>query len=86
MNEEHEKQFIEFLELEGYGRVRYVPNWGYCGLHQFIFTVGVCYGLDYTGLKGRFCFSTLNEALGFYETWTGKELPKVGVDGCTAIK
>ena len=75
----------EIVEL-GYHYPRYIEGVGWCGIRQFIFTVGVCYGLDRIGYTGRFCFKTLNDELGFYDAWNGIEQPVVGQDGCTAIK
>lgn len=80
------QKIIEMLTEYEYFQIRYVEGWGWCGLQRFIFTVGVCHGLDNIGRKGRFCFHTLGDALAFYEEWDGSKLPVVGEDGCTAIK
>ena len=59
----------------------------YFGLMPFMFTWGVAVNLRPNGIyDGRFCFSSLQEALAFFESWDFKTRPVVGVDGCTADK
>lgn len=70
----------------GYARLRVVPGRGVCGILRFIYTVGVCYGLDETGYAGRYCFDTAQNAGLFLQDWNGETLPVIGEDGCTAIK
>lgn len=71
---------------EGYTDLTWRKPAGVCGILRFIYTVGVCYGLDETGRRGRFCFDTMQNAQLFLKDWNGVTLPKVGEDGCTAIK
>lgn len=80
------KDLKSILEGHGYECVRQVEGWGWCGILRMMFTVGVCHGMDETGLKGRFCFDTRQNAYLFLDEWDGKTLPEVGIDGCTAIK
>ncbi len=75
-----------FLESQGYFAVREIRGRGWCGLYRFLFTVGVCHGMDWSGLSGRFCFESLPSALNFYVNWDGITLPVLGENGCTAIK
>ena len=77
---------IERLHELGYREIREVGELGLCGIMRFLFTCGVCYGLDETGYAGRICFDTWQNAFMFLEEWDGVTLPKVGDDGCTAIK
>ena len=70
----------------GYTHVREVPDRGLVGLLPFIYTWGVCYGLDEDGYRGRVCFDDLASAQGFVQEWDGKELPPIGEDGVTAHK
>lgn len=75
------------LEYLGYTDVRYVnKDVGWCGVGRFIYTCGVCINMDATGMSGRFCFDTEQNARLFLKDWDGKTYPEVGVDGCTAIK
>jgi hypothetical protein len=57
-----------------------------CATMRFIYTVGVCYGIDSTGYRGRFCFESYQCAELFLKDWDGKTLPVIGEDGCKAIK
>lgn len=75
----------QILTSNGYMNVRCI-NGLWCGVHRYIFTVGVCYGLDETGYRGRFCFSTYQNAALFLKDWDGETPPEIGIDGCTAIK
>jgi hypothetical protein len=75
----------DFFFNLGYREIRLIDG-EYCGLLRFIYTVGVCYGLDETGYRGRFCFDNHLDASLFLADWDGVTLPVVGEDGCTAIK
>lgn len=87
MNEVNRDELImEKCRELGYARLRFVPDRGVCGILRFIYTVGVCYGLDETGYAGRFCFDTAQNAALFLQNWDGETLPVIGEDGCTAIK
>ena len=77
---------VKQLNELGYHEIRFIPDLGLCGVQRFMFTCGVCYGLDETGYAGRICFDTWQNASLFLKEWDGVTLPKVGDDGCTAIK
>jgi hypothetical protein len=77
---------IDQMREMGYGKLREIPNRGLCGVFRFLFTVGVVYGIDEVGYKGRYCFDTALNAGLFLEDWDGITLPVVGIDGCTALK
>ena len=62
---------INFLKDQGYYNLREVPGRGICGLHRFIFTVGLIYGLDKYGYKGRWCYAGNLEARKALEEWDG---------------
>jgi hypothetical protein len=51
------KELKEQLESEGYRELVEIPGRGICGLMGFIFTVGLCYGIDAIGYEGRYCYS-----------------------------
>lgn len=76
----------ELLLLEGYGNLRELEPVGVCGTYRFLFTVGVCFGLDRSGYRGRFCFDTQADAEAFLNEWDGLTYPVIGDDGCIAIK
>lgn len=76
----------EILNENGYLHIKYVEGWGWCAIQYFIFTVGVCFGLDETGRAGRFCFADLQSAMSFYQDWDGTTQPIIGQNGCLAIK
>ena len=73
------------LTENGYEEIRII-NGMVCGIHRFIYTCGVCYGLDDTGYVGRYCFDSAGYASLFLRDWDGLTTPEIGVDGCTAIK
>jgi hypothetical protein len=84
LNRETLKAVLEIVH--GYEHVREIDGLGFVGLSRFIFTVGVLWGLDESGYKGRFCFDTHMDAELFLREWDGTTYPVVGEDGCTAIK
>lgn len=69
----------------GYKNIRVIDG-VVCGTMRFMFTVGVCIGIDDVGYSGRFCFNTQMEADLFLAEWDGQTMPVIGEDGCTAIK
>lgn len=81
MNNLEEHMFTE----HGYTQLRHINGMA-CGVMRFIYTCGVCFGLDDTGYVGRYCFDTYQNASLFLKDWDGLSTPKVGVDGCTAVK
>ena len=81
MNSELEK----LLAAEGYENVREIDGM-VCATVRFIYTVGVCYGIDSIGYRGRFCFDSQQNAELFLKEWDGVTSPVIGEDGCTAIK
>lgn len=77
---------MAYWQDQHYFDIRFFGHHGYCGLQRFMFTVGVCLGLTFSGYECRFCFNTLNDAQHFYKHWDGTTVPVIGIDGCTAIK
>ena len=75
----------KLLADEGYENAREIDG-VVCATMRFIYTVGVCYGIDRVGYRGRFCFSNNMDAVAFLFDWDGKTPPVIGEDGCTAIK
>jgi hypothetical protein len=66
------------LEKEGYTDLRYIDGVGFCGLRDFAFTIGLCYGLEEWGYLGRYCYPKefRDDAQKGLQIWGGK----VGID------
>lgn len=62
MTEQLEKDKIrleeirDYLTENGYYNLRIVPGRGICGLMEFVYTIGLCEGLDEMGYQGRWCY------------------------------
>jgi len=76
---------LYLIRGHGYTDLREI-NGMTCGVMRFLYTCGVCYGLDETGYVGRYCFDTHQNACLFLKDWDGLKTPQVGTDGCTAVK
>jgi hypothetical protein len=76
---------LQHANENGYENAREIDG-VVCGIMRFMYTVGVCYGIDKTGYSGRFCFSSYMDATLFLKEWDGQTPPVIGEDGCTAIK
>lgn len=63
------------LEDEGYYLIREIPGHGTCGLFNFMFTVGLCVGIDEQGYYGRYCYATKAEAAVAITIWSGEGDP-----------
>lgn len=63
------RELISNLQKEGYIHLIELPKVGICGILEFMFTWGVCYGLDEYGYMGRYCFPTYEQALLALSTW-----------------
>lgn len=76
-DEENLEELREFLTKEGYHYLRVVPGRGICGLMGFMYTVGLCHGLDKGGYKGRWCYpqEKAMQALMCLAMWDGKDDP-----------
>lgn len=71
-NEEIEK-FL--LSHELYSNIKFIPNIGYCCVHDFCYTTGLLYGLTERGIKGRYCYPSRDEAIQAIEQWDGTGSP-----------
>lgn len=65
----------KLLTNEGYTNLRYIDGVGWCGLYRFIFTTGLCIGLDDVGYKGRYCYPTHLDASEALKEWDGTNDP-----------
>lgn len=61
----------EKLDEHGYSNTVTVPHRGRCGLRRMAFTVGLFYGIDDIGYKGRYCFHSYKEAAEALVEWSG---------------
>jgi len=70
-------ELIEWLTEQGYQQVREIPGRGLCGLKEFIFTIGICEGLNEHSFEGRWCYpkDIILEAALAYGTWDGVSDP-----------
>jgi hypothetical protein len=71
----------------GYSPTRMLPTGEVAGVMAFIFTYGLCTGMDEWGYTRRWCYPTRFSAKAALETWDGKGDPPgpwikyKGVDG-----
>lgn len=54
----------KFLTEQGYSGLTETKHYGIIGIRQFIFTFGLCVGLDRIGLDRRYCYTSLGFAQG----------------------
>ena len=73
-----QEQLIKKLEREGYHHIKEIPGRGLCGLMQFVFTVGLCYGIGEHGYEGRYCYPNEEAANAYiaFQIWGGKDDPQ----------
>lgn len=64
-------ELMEELMQNGYSIIMRVPGRGVCAVIRMVYTVGLCYGLDKTGYRGRYCYETLQEAISALALWDG---------------
>jgi len=65
------------LIANGYYGLRELSNGKIIGLSDFIFTIGLCYGLDESGYKGRYCYPRESRADAYLAVreWNGIGTP-----------
>ena len=85
-NEQVNRTIKTFLKSQHYTNITILEDDNVCAIMASLFTWDVCYGVDYEGCKGRFCFNNLVDARKFLKEWDGVTHPVVGENGCTAIK
>lgn len=56
------EELIAELESQGYTHIRHVEGLGLCALMRFIYTTGLCVGVDDGGYVGRYCYSNHADA------------------------
>ncbi len=65
------EELKQYLESEGYVSIREIPGRGVCALYSFMFTIGLVYGIDLTGYKGRWCYDSVIGAVNAISNWDG---------------
>ena len=56
---------------EGYFDIREIEGVGICSLMTFAFTTGLIVGMNESGYRGRYCFSSKEEASKSLKEWDG---------------
>ena len=56
-SEEFKKRFPEYVDI------RRLEDGNYIGVLPNLFTNALCYGLDECGIKGRFCYERIEDAI-----------------------
>lgn len=65
------QKLFDILTKEGYTHLKYIDAQGICGLHRFVFTVGLVVGLHENGYKGRYCYENSFDAIQDISSWDG---------------
>ena len=65
------KEFAALLKAQGYSWPEKLASGEWAGIRQFMFTWGLCVGLDKTGYRTRFCYEDITDALFALATWDG---------------
>lgn len=76
-------ELIDFLKKNGYYNLRHIEGVGICGMRNFLFTIGLCYGLTRNGFSGRYCYprdlgsesTTECDVETALKVWNGKNSP-----------
>tara|TARA_R110000851_G_scaffold78000_5_gene172090 strand:+ start:23550 stop:23885 length:336 start_codon:yes stop_codon:yes gene_type:complete len=53
---ENTKEVKEKMEVEGYKNITYVKGKGWCGVKAFMFTIGLCCGIEQVSYDHRYCY------------------------------
>ena len=72
------KELKRQLTVDGYKVIREITGRGLCGLREFVFTIGLCYGLDKNGCTARYCYAKedVGHAVMAISIWDGKDHPQ----------
>lgn len=69
---------IEHLNNNGFYRLKVFESGEIGGLQQFMFTVGVCIGIDMESYRCRWCYPSLLSAIHAIDVWDGTGDPPEG--------
>jgi len=65
------------LQKEGYTQFKVgVEGRGLVGLRRFLYTTGLCYGLNEYSFEGRYCYENYADAKKAMDEWNGIGDPK----------
>ncbi len=65
------RELAALMEVEGYTHVRVLPTGEAAALYRFLFTTGLCAGLNESGYRIRYCFARHGDAELALLTWDG---------------
>ena len=65
------KKLNEFLIAEGYIGPRQMTDDSVCAVLPYLYTGGLCYGLTFDYVAGRYCYEHLSEAVAALSQWDG---------------
>lgn len=63
--------FIEYLNANGYHRIKVMQDDTVCALQSQLYTTGIVVGLDRTGYKRRYCYERMEDAREALVQWDG---------------
>lgn len=77
MEKQEQEELMDFLRKEGYAELVFIPGKGICGLRAFLYTIGLCHGLDKDGFSGRYCYPRQHalDAVIALKLWDGTDHP-----------
>ncbi len=73
-----EAELFKFLDSEGYKNLRRLPDGQLIGIYKFLFTYGLCVGLDVGGYSKRYCYPHADkiDAINAALYWEGEGDPE----------
>lgn len=71
----NKEELLAQLIHDGYTDIVDLTTRGFCGLRRFIFTTGLCYGLNEYDYAGRYCFENAADAKEALSKWDGNGDP-----------
>lgn len=66
-----DEKFIADMKANGYQYIQKLQNGEWIGVAQFIYTTGLCVGLNEFSYRGRYCYANVRDALFDASTWDG---------------
>lgn len=74
---ERQRLILNLEQMGVYHKIKVIDGRGVCALQEFMFTIGIIYGLNELGYEGRYCYpkERMADAVLAYEIWDGKSDP-----------